>query len=257
MINTNELMLGNLVEYRGEYVTVIEIDQAGVKVRNGNKTSGDWRYCTSDEINPIELTDEILKRLGQQSYTLKDCLELQVDSVHKLQIVHYEEPLDITPLLKPKPILTTHDGVEVFDKDAVLWICYEDYTNSFDKNLKDRPFRWIASDLIDVSVKPSLFFSTLEAWQSYIDQKWAELHPEPLFVTEDGVKVFKGMEYYYFERDGYDKNNVKSEIYNIVASEEKQRNIKNIRFSSKPIAQAYLNKVWAENEYQSLLKSKS
>ena len=252
MINTNELMLGNLVEYRGEYVTVIEIDQAGVKVRNGNKTSGDWRYCTSDEINPIELTTEIIERLELVGSFKKTLHEWQ-----NARTIH-GRPIDITPLLKPKPILTTHDGVEVFDKSTVIHVAYQSGCNGYDPKIKDVVLSIPLSIYLE-SEYPALtvIFSTLEKCQSYIDQKWAELHPEPIFVTEDGVGIYKGMKYCYCFKNGYRRDGNKCTVINCAPATVDSGSREDVKyFSTEAIAQAYINKVWAENEYQSLLKSK-
>ncbi len=132
----------------------------------------------------------------------------------------------------------------------------------------------LASDCYNVtSNKPTLLFSTRELAQSYINAKWAELHPEPIFVTEDGVKVFEGQEYWYVRTSGYYKTGQKGSprkgqaymSYEHYHYEE----LKN--FSTRELAQLYLNRIWARTEseklkaeadkldaeYQSLLKSKS
>jgi hypothetical protein len=252
MINTNELMLGNLVSYEGHYAIITTISNDYVLATVGERKE----HCIVPiDINPIELTDEILKRLGQQSYTLNDCFELGVNSVHKLQIAHYEKPLDITPLLKPKAILTTHDGVEITSEDATIWMCYRSGINCNGK--KDNPSRTLVKTQLTNQFKDKLhYFSTREASVNYINTKWAELHPEPIFVTEDGVGMFEGMEYFFCYKSGINTNGCKdfpaSHITFTANLDDKY-----IRFSTKELAQSYLNKVWSETEYNNLLKAKS
>lgn len=179
MINTNELMLGNLVEYKGEYAIITSINHGYVLATVQKRKE----HCLMADINPIELTDDVLNKLRIKASTKKSVHELQNSSMlHGIA-------LDITPLLKPKPILTTHDGVEVFDKSAVVYICYEDATNSFDGNIKDNPFRWVVSDSMAVSSKPTLFFSTRELAQAYLNKVWAENEYNNLLKTTNNAKT--------------------------------------------------------------------
>jgi hypothetical protein len=252
MINTNELMLGNLVSYENEYWVIANIGEECVSLKRDGK-NGVIKYISSfaTDINPIELTDDVFKKLG-----MLDCNWKYIHQLQNRRIVMEERELDITPLLSPKPILTTHDGVEVFDKNAIVYVAYEDATNSFDGKTKDKPFRWVVSDSIDVSVKPTLFFSTRELAQSYINQKWAELHPEPIFVTEDGVGMNKGDVFWYCWESGYGTNGHR-DAPSCQITYGKPSSELYMRFSTHELAQAYLNKVWAYAEYNNLLKAKS
>ncbi len=250
MINTNELMLGNLVEYKGEYAIITEI----IKDRVALSICGS--YINPTDINPIELTDDVVKKLGFVPSFRK--------SVHGLQnyaTICGITPIDITPLITPKPILTTHDGVDMFDKNAEVWVCYKRGMNEFDS--KDNPAcDTVARQIINPFRDELLLFSSKSSCQAYIDQKWAETHPEPIFLTEDGVKVFEGDKYWFCRKGGFDEENMKSEPYNHIATKEKQRNEDFIRFSTHELTQAYLEKTWAkadadklENQYQTLLKN--
>jgi uncharacterized protein YbdZ (MbtH family) len=165
-------------------------------------------------------------------------------------------PLDITPLLHPKPILTTHDGVDVTSEDTMIWIAYQDATNLYDPKFKNVPCQIkVSTFLMEQYSKPVLVFSTLEKCQSYIDQKWAELHPEPIFVTEDGAGMNKGDAFWYCWESGYCTNGHR-DAPSCQITYGKPSSELYVRFSTHELAQAYLNKVWAETEYQSLLKAK-
>lgn len=136
------------------------------------------KFANNTNINPIELTDEIKRKLNFMPANTSKYLHMVQNFRTSLEYT----PLDITPLLKPKPILTTHDGVEVFDRDATVWVCSKEgvYFNTKNKN------------------KPNMYCAS------------------------------------------HDFSNL---AYNFLV------------FSTEAIAQAYLNKVWAENEYNNLLKS--
>lgn len=111
--------------------------------------------------------------------------------------------------------------------------------------------------------KLTVIFSTLEKCQSYIDQKWAELHPEPIFVTEDGLKIYKGMKYCYCPKEGYTRQGNKCTIIDYNTANEDSGKRDDVKyFSTIEITEAYLNRTWAkaeadklDAEYQSLLKS--
>jgi hypothetical protein len=251
MINTKELMLGNLVEYKQQYGLIMKIDTSYVDILVDKYEHSEISYR---DINPIELTDDMLKKLGVVSSTRKSVHDLQ----NARKFIH-NYPLDITPLLKPKPILTTHDGVEVFDGDAIVWVCNIDGMYSDTKN-KNVPAKFKAKS--GVINNCMCVFSTESACQSYINQKWAELHPEPIFVTEDGVGIYEGMLYYNCDKSGFENNGEKAIVYKEIALKTKVLLRKNIRFSTEPLAQAYLNRTWAkaeadklDAEYQSLLKA--
>jgi uncharacterized protein YbdZ (MbtH family) len=317
MINTNELMLGNLVEYKNKYYKVGSIFTREVLLE------GMFGRIFAIDINPIELTDEVLKKLGSIFSSIK--------TVHLYQNWNKANgvDIDITPLLKPKPILTTHDGVEVFDKNALVWVCsvdgmYSDTKNKnvparfkakmalsimndymcvfstesacseyinqkwaelhpepifvtedgvevFDKDAivfsvyktgvcpfdetKDNPTSEVVSKLLLEQCDQLMLFSTRELAQSYINQKWAELHPEPIFVTEDGVKMFEGMDFYFVEASGYYSGSKKSTIKHSKCYKDTKKNKEYKDFSTEQLAQAYLNKVWVDAEYNKLLKS--
>lgn len=92
-----------------------------------------------------------------------------------------------------------------------------------------------------------IFFSTLDACLSYNDS----LTRKPIFTTEDGVDVFEGDKYWYCNKLGRGlaySENAKGNLLN--------EGNGNIRFSTQQLAQAYLNKVWAENEYNDLISKK-
>jgi hypothetical protein len=166
-----------------------------------------------------------------------------------------ERALDITPLLSPKPILTTHDGVEVTSNDTFVYLAYEDATNYNVSTEKDYPLQVLPVN-IKTWTKPVLIFSTRELAQSYINTKWAELHPEPIFVTEDGVNVFKGDTYYYCRKSGF-----WGRLKAFVSRKDIAKSYSEIDdgysyFSTPELVQAYLNKVWAEKEYNDLISKK-
>ena len=214
---------------------------------------------SQNDINPIELTDDVLNRLGVTRYSIK--------SVHNLQntMLLHGRALDITPLLKPKPILTTHDGVEVTSKDVMIWIAYQDASNLYNPKYKDAPCqKRVSTFLMEQYSKPVLVFSTLDACINYINTKWAELHPEPIFVTEDGVGIYKGMKYCYCPKEGYTRQGNKCKIIDYNTANEDSGKRDDVKyFSTIEITEAYLNRTWAkaeadklDAEYQSLLKSK-
>ena len=304
MINTNELMLGNLVDHAGAYCTVVKIEEGKVDLHyyvDNNIYTG----VLACNINPIVLTNDILRRLGED--------KCGYEFLHTFQNVRNTDKrgLDITPLLKPKyltqdnvvvsegdtvymvvqnskgehqivtalcyglaknafstresaesyienlipiPFLRTHDGVEVFDKNALVWVCSVDGMYSDTKN-KNVPARFKAKMALSIMNDYMCVFSTESACSEYINQKWAELHPEPIFVTEDGVKMFEGMDFYFVEASGYYSGSKKSTIKHSKCYKDTKKNKEYKDFSTEQLAQAYLNKVWSKNEYNNLLKS--
>ena len=249
MIKTQELMLGNLVECDGKYCTIETISRDYVIV----KYNEDLCHASPTDINPIELTDEIKRKLVDGG----GCFYYLHNRQNWHTVFGYKT-LDITPLLKPKPILTTHDKAEINDNQEMIWIAYQDATNLYDPKFKDAPCqKRVSTFLMEQYSKPVLVFSTLDACINYINTKWAELHPEPIFVTEDGVNKFKGDFFWYCRKSGYYANGVKSEIKIANAYEGYKCGEEAKVFSNPAITQAYLNKVWAETEYNNLLKTKS
>ena len=221
MIKTTELMLGNLVEYDGKYVQVSHIYETEIRYK-GLLTTG---YIKDTDINPIPLTDAVLKRLKMQAPS-------SFFLVHNLQnwkIVNNLKPIDITPLLSPR--YTTHDGVEVWDFDDV-WI----------------PIGGIPSK-VKCTSKLANFFSTQEACQSYIDK----VTRKPIFTTEDGVDVFEGDVYIGVFVNGFNQFGHKGKPF--YTSQAPNFKIFNY-FSKYELAQAYLNKVWAEKEFNDLMGRK-
>lgn len=247
MINTNELMLGNLVEYRGKYVTICLMYEGVVSVRHHDTDTIETSISQND-INPIKLTTEIIERLGLVGFYKKTLHEWQ-----NARTIHGRH-IDITPLLKPKPILTTHDGVELFDRDATVWVCSKEgvYFNTKNKN---KPNMYCASHDFSNLAYNFLVFSTESACQSYINTKWEELHPESIFVTEDGVGIYNNQTYYYCRKTGFEDGRICAICSNSRRFVDGMNTDLYVYFSTCELAQAYLNKVWAETEYQSLLKS--
>jgi hypothetical protein len=303
MIDTQQLMLGNLVEYHGEYVIVDTISQYRIGYRT---VDGQYDNCHITNINPIELTDEVKKRLGITGSSAHK-------SVHELQnarIINKYNALDITPLLATRykthdgvvvsqgdtvymviqdskgdykivtalcygvannmfstresaekhieslqvkvPYYKTHDGVEVKKGDFV-WFCYKEGVNENDE--KDIPSISLSHEPM-VTSNISYYFSSYEACQSYIDQKWAELHPEPLFVTEDGVGIFDGDTYYYCRKNGFWGGRKALICCNGNANSYSGIHTDYSYFSTEQLTQAYLNKVWADAEYNAQLNAK-
>lgn len=241
MIKTTELMLGNLIEHDGKYHVVEGIGKAHISVSVGN--------ISSDYINPIPLTDGVLKRLemlGLNDFNADKYPNHDIDYVHKLQIHFYLNPIDITPLLSPR--YTTHDNVEVWEGDEV-WLVWENGIRPYDNKI-DKPTK--SNDPSQLN-EGALMFSSEQACQSYIDS----LTRKPIFTTEDGVDVFEGDSYWYVRDCGYlidGKTKSSASLGNAYKSYQPIEGLKD--FSSPIIAQAYLNKVWAEAEYQSLLNTK-
>lgn len=325
MINTNELMLGNLVEYKGGYglITAIRTHHVNVLVDKYEHTKVPF-----EDINPIELTDDVVSKLGgtENHKTWRVLHHWQ-----NAGTINYPEggALDITPLITPKPILKTHDGVDMFDKNAEVWvcykrgmnefdskdnpgcdtvarqiinpfrdelllfssksscqayidqkwaethpepllvtrdgvkvydkgawvyICYEDATNMYYSDVKDAPStKRVSSYLIEQYGKPILVFSTRELAQSYIDQKWAEAHPKPIFVTEDGVGIFYGDTYYYCRKSGFWGKLKGYVCCNNTANSYSGNDADYAYFSTEELTQTYLNKMWADKEYDDLI----
>lgn len=227
MIKTTELMLGNLVEFRGKYAIITSIGHNFITIEQK-----EFNYYTLDsDINPIPLTEGVLKRL--------DLAIVDEDSVHQLQnypTVSGLKPIDITPLLSPR--YTTHDNVEVWEGD-MTWRCSI-----------ENPTVPVGCTIDKNRFQNCHYFSTQQACQSYIDSQTRK----PIFTTEDGVDMFEGDTYYYCRKSGYYIGGEKSiiKIGNAYKTYEKHEELKD--FASPVVAQAYLNKVWADAEYQSLLK---
>lgn len=229
MIKTTELMLGNIIEYKNAYVQVINLAYGDLMIRhNGVRVA-----VVESDINPIPLTESVLKRLGIES--------IGFESIHQLQnhrTNNQRKPIDITPLLAPR--YTTHDGVEVWEEDLV-WRCkIENPTNLWKHAInKNSP-----SDCYS--------FSTQQACQSYIDK----VTRKPIFTTKDGVDVFEGDEYWYCYKSGFDVMGNKDSVTYVKVYSNWRPIDDCIRFSTEQLAQAYLNKVWAEKEYNDLINKK-
>jgi hypothetical protein len=230
MINTKELMLGNLVEVYNTFREVKVIEEISVKLKIDNKIA----FCLSSEINPIPLTEGIIKKLRIDA-NLKEFIAYGIDSVHKLQNHYSLNPIDITPLLSPR--YTTHDGVEVWEGDEVY------YYSLTEKRID---ITYIHSNL------NIPFFSTLQSCQSYIDS----LTCKPIFTTEDGVGIFEGDTYYYCRKSGFWGKLKAFVSRNDIAKSYSEIDDGYSYFSTHELAQAYLNKVWAEKEYNDLISKK-
>ena len=224
MIKTTELMLGNLIEFGGSYMVVTAL--------NNEKITCGTVCERAEHFNPIPLTEGAAKRLGAN-------YKAYVNSVHELQnniTLMNCKPIDITPLLSPR--YTTHDGVEVWDEDTIYY--YSDKLKRIDT---------MVLQVSNIS-KDILFFSSKQACQSYIDS----VTRKPIFTTENGVDVFEGDAYWVFKYP-YNIEN-KPDIIRREATIDVWKNNDFLYFSTEKLAQAYLNKVWAEAEYQSLLNTK-
>ena len=241
MIKTSELMLGNVIELGGKYVIVDSISQNRIGYRT---VEGKYNGTDSNSINPIPLTEGVLKRLDITSDYIREYEDdaCCIKYVHELQIrfrnANYKP--DITPLLSRR--YTTHDGVEVWEVDKV-WIVSALNSNA------PKP-KWIlANKDTDNTICP--YFSTLEACQSYIDKVICK----PIFTTEDGVDVYAGDEYWFCRKTGYNNSELSMPMINI-CTKTKEIDDFFIYFSTKELAQAYLNKVWSEKEYNDLISKK-
>ena len=226
MIKTTELMLGNLVEHKNDYVQVINLAYGDLMIRH----NGIGVSVIESDINPIPLTEGIFKRLKVHCYGYK--------YVHEFQISMRN--LDITPLLSPR--YTTHDGVEVWEGDEV-W-----YTFIHPKN-SDTPQKWVVS--VDMCNTRYLYFNFKEKAQSYIDSQTRK----PIFTTEDGVDVFEGDGYWYVNKDGSKFFDGLDKV-GFICANFSGRSGDVLHFSTEQLAQAYLNKVWAEKEYNDLISKK-
>ena len=234
MIKTTELMLGNLVEFAKEYCKVVKIGEEYVDLYY-NKDGNTYTNTHCCNINPIPLTDGVLKRLGYKGSTR--------ESVHEFQnwdTINNKSTIDITPLLSPR--YTTHDGVEVWDGDLVYYTIINSYIN---------PQQTIVSKS-NMDKIGYIFFSTLNACQSYIDK----VTRKPVFTTEDGVDVFEGDLYVAVKKSGYYVNGDKSTPYTYKCAINDRKMDCSMYFSTQQLAQAYLNKVSAEKEYNDLMGKK-
>ena len=104
-MKANELRIGNWVLYNDLYCKIIGIDKIGmdedrVLVEYHN---GETDYCYIDYIEPIELTEEVLVKIGfekeKQLISIHfhlDC-EIDVDNINYVKYVIYPNSL---PLLK-------------------------------------------------------------------------------------------------------------------------------------------------------------
>jgi len=239
MIKTTELMIGNIIELNDKYVIVDSISQNRIGYRT---VEGKYNDTDSNYINPIPLTEVLIKRLGIN----KNTLHKTVHGFQNYSTVSKFSPLDITPLLSPRYI--THDGVEVWEGDKV-WYCYISGTRS--KNETDSPNSTVAHEGIPTN-KNYYYFSTQQACQSYIDS----VTRKPIFTTEDGVEMFEGDKYWYCYKSGFNKMGNKDDVTGVNAYNTWRSIDDNIRFSTHELAQAYLNKVWAEKEYNDLISKK-
>lgn len=224
MIKTTELMLGNIIEHDGKYYVVEGIGREHITISVGK--------VACELINPIPLTEGVLKRLGED-------LTIGYKSVHEFQVARYKNPLNITPLLSPR--YTTHDGVEVWEGDDV-WYVEKQAEIGFKPHISKGERRFDSC----------AYFSTQQACQSYIDS----LTRKPVFTTEDGVDVFEGDSYVAVKKSGYYINGDKSTPYTYKCAINDRKMDCSMYFSTQQLAQAYLNKVSAEKEYNDLMGKK-
>lgn len=239
MIKTSELMLGNLVEYKQQYGLIMKIDTRYVDILVDKYEHSEVSYR---DINPIELTDDVLNRMNGNISHFENFRYLHIWQNARTINNPESGALDITPLLAPR--YTTHDGVEVWEGDEV-WYTFTNPSSGA------TPQRFIAG--VDVCNNRYVFFSTQQACQSYIDS----VTRKPIFTTEDGVDVFEGDRFWFTIRSGFRGKEKYYVITNTCGVElANKHNYDYIIFSTYGLAQAYLNKVWAEKEYQSLLNAK-
>lgn len=162
MIKTDELMLGNLVDYKGEYAIITEILEDRVALNTWGS------YIKDTDINPIELTNEIISKTAKDGSGTIRCR-----TVHEWQNWRkacLDTPLDITPLLKPKPILTTEDGVDVYDGQKYWSVKREGFFNGY---WKDKPTFHVC-DTTSGKNPNCIYFSTEKLAQAYLNKVWAE-----------------------------------------------------------------------------------
>lgn len=235
MIKTTELMLGNIVEHEGKYVQVIALYYGDLKVR----INGVSKSVLETQINPIPLTESVLKRLGMAL--------AEESSVHELQnskVVSGLQAIDVTPLLAPR--YTTHDNVEVWEGDEV-WKAWKDGITPYDGKI-DKPT--YSKNLKELD-EDELMFSTQQACQAYIDS----VTRKPIFTTEDGVDIYEGDRYWFCRTTGYNESELSCPMSNVCNKSNEHHDFYTY-FSTHQLSQAYLNKVWAEKEFNDLLNAK-
>lgn len=71
-MKTNELRIGNYVNIEGDVVKVKEIYEKSIYYANGEYES----YATEDFIQPIELTEEVLVKIGFEKFVKSFRMEL-------------------------------------------------------------------------------------------------------------------------------------------------------------------------------------
>ena len=92
--------------------------------------------------------------------------------------------VNIFKAIKCEKILTTEDGVEIFENDAVFCV-----DNAFSDPFKSNGLAIRNSPNSRNNYK---YFSTKNAAEEYVKS-----NKGPLFVTEDGVEIFKGDNYWF------------------------------------------------------------
>ena len=80
-MKANELRIGNYVSYGGEIVRVTGVDQEYVYI---DRITFD--YLQHGDVEPVELTDEILKKVGVKSLKF---IGINVEYLHDLQNLYF------------------------------------------------------------------------------------------------------------------------------------------------------------------------
>jgi hypothetical protein len=70
-MKTNDLRIGNYVSFHDVWCKVVGIDNDRILIEYHN---GDTDYCHIDYIDPIELTEELLVKLGFEGEMYEFCL---------------------------------------------------------------------------------------------------------------------------------------------------------------------------------------
>ena len=137
-----------------------------------------------------------------------------------------ENSNDWEEVVQKKYLFTTHDGVKIY-KGMDSWSIYKDL--SISPNTPERA-PWVGSS------KYSLYFSTEEAAQKYIDENTKKI----VFTTHDGVPMYVGDSYCFINK--YNMDEVYDHTVGRAWSVTNLKQDSHIRFSTRKAAQQFIDK---------------
>lgn len=107
-MKTNELRIGNYVNIEGDVVKVKEIYEKSIHYTNGKYES----YATEDFIQPIELTEEVLVKIGFKKETKMSRILYYLDyeinedeNIRARYVIYNSNALPLLRIILPSPII--------------------------------------------------------------------------------------------------------------------------------------------------------